>query len=92
MAYSQVGWSTVSASKAGNSVALYAYSTADTVATVNTSGYFNDLSDVLSIGDIILVRSSTGGTQVVTINYVLTNSSGVVDVNDGLVVPATNTD
>ncbi len=92
MAYAQAGWSTVSASKAGNSVALYAYSTADTVATVNTSGYFNDLSDVLSIGDIILVRSSTGGTQVVTINYVLTNSSGVVDVNDGLVVPATNTD
>lgn len=92
MAYSQVGWSTVSASKAGNSVALYGYSTADAVATVNTAGYFNALADQLSVGDIIFVRSSTGGTQVVTINYVLSNAAGVVDVNDGLVVTATDTD
>ena len=85
MAYSSTGWSTVSASKAGNSVALYAYSTADTVATVNTAAYFN-------VGDIIFVRSSTGGTQVVTINYVASNASGVVDVTDGLVVTATDSD
>ena len=92
MAYSSTGWSTVSASKAGNSVALYAYSTADTVATVNTAAYFNDLSDSLKVGDIIFVRSSTGGTQVVTINYVASNASGVVDVTDGLVVTATDSD
>ena len=93
MAYAQAGWSTVSASKAGNSVALYGYSTEDTVATVNTAGYFNALADQLSVGDIIFVRSSTGGTQVVSIHYVLTiSAAGVVDVNDGTVIANTDSD
>jgi hypothetical protein len=92
MAYSSTGWSTVSASKAGNSVALYAYSSADAIGDINTSGYFNTLSDVLNVGDIIFVRSSTGGTQAVSICYVASNASGVVDVTDGLTVTSTDSD
>ena len=73
-------------------VSLWHYSTEDTVATVNTSAYFNDAHDMLRLNDIILCVSSTGGTPVVSQLYVNSNSSGVVDVTDGVVVTATDTD
>ena len=92
MAYSSTGLATIGASKKGNAPSMYSYATADTAADVNTSGYFNNLSDTLAVGDIIFVRSSTGGTQVVSIMYVLTNASGVVDVTDGTVLANTDSD
>ena len=92
MAYSATGFSTISASKKGNSVSLYAYSTADAIAVVNTSGYFDALADTLAVGDIIFTRTSTGGTQALSIVYVASNASGVVDVTDGLTITATDTD
>jgi hypothetical protein len=92
MAYSATGFSTISASKKGNSVSLYAYSTEDAIATVNTSGYFDALANTLAVGDIIFARTSTGGTQALSIVYVASNASGVVDVTDGLTITATDTD
>jgi hypothetical protein len=92
MAYSSTGFSTVAASKAGNSPAIYAYKTADSVADVNTAGYFNVLADVLKVGDLIYCVTSTGTTAVATLNYVLSNAAGVVDVNDGTVLANTDTD
>ena len=53
MAYSKDGLCTVAASKRGNAPSMYTYTSADAIATVNTSGYFNDLSDTLAVGDII---------------------------------------
>ena len=76
----------------GNSPTLYSYSTVDTAATVNTAGYFNDMALTLNINDLIFVASSTGGTPVVSIMYVLSNAAGVVDVTDGTVLAATDTD
>ena len=92
MAFSSTGFATIGASKAGNAVSLYAYSTTDAIADINTSGYFNDLSDNLSVGDVILVRSSTGGAQALTLVYVASNSGGVVDVTDGLTITSTDSD
>ena len=92
MAFNATGFATIGASKAGNAPSLYAYSTADTIADVNTSGYFDTLSDNLSVGDVILVRSSTGGTQALTLVYVASNSGGVVDVTDGLTITSTDSD
>jgi len=92
MAYSSTGFATICASKSGNAVSLYAYSTADTIADVNTSGYFNDLSDTLQVGDVILCRTSTGATQALSLVYVASNASGVVDVTDGLTITSTDTD
>ena len=40
MAYSSTGFATIAASKGGNAPSIYSYKTADTQATVNTSGYF----------------------------------------------------
>lgn len=90
MAYSATGFVTVCASKAGNAPSMYLYKTADTQATVNTSGYFNDLSSVLSVGDIIFVYDTTTPSLVLT--YVNSNSSGVVDIVDGTTVSATDSD
>lgn len=69
---------------------VWVYETTDTIATVNTSGYANDASDVLSVRDIIIVvDTSTPTTNQVT---VLSNASGVVDLSDGTAIAETDTD
>lgn len=70
-------------SSRGKAPQIYSYETADTSATVNTAGYFNDVSDKLEVDDIILANCSTGGTTELLAFRVLSNASGVVDVNDG---------
>lgn len=71
---------------------VWVYSTADTAADVNTSGYFNDAADDLQVGDFIFANTSTGGTLVATIFYVLSNDGTTVDVNDGTTLANTDTD
>lgn len=71
---------------------LWTYSTTDTIADVNTAGYFNDASADLGVGDLIYCNTSTGGTMVCTLTQVLSNASGVVDVADGTTLAATDTD
>lgn len=92
MAYLANGFSTVAASKAGASPSIYAYSTPDTIADVNTAGYFNALSTFLRAGDLIYCVTSTGGTIVATLVYVVSNAAGVVDVNDGTTLANTDSD
>jgi hypothetical protein len=92
MAFSSTGFSTIAASKAGNAPAMYAYKTTDAIADVNTTGYFNTLTTMLSVGDLIYCVTSTGTTAVASFVYVLSNASGVVDVNDGTVLANTDTD
>ena len=53
MAYSADGFTAYSASKRGNAPSMYGYKTTDTIADVNTAGYFNSLSSVLEVGDVI---------------------------------------
>jgi len=90
MAYSNDGLNTVAASKRGNAPSVYTYTSADAIATVNTSGYFNDLSDTLAVGDIIFVHDSA--TPTMSIVVVLSNASGVVDVSDGTAVSVADAD
>lgn len=92
MAYSETGFTTVAASKAGSAPSIYAYKTTDAIADVNTAGYFNSLSTVLSVGDLIYCVTSTGTTAVATLVYVVSNASGVVDVNDGTTLANTDSD
>lgn len=65
------------------------YSADDAIAAINTAGYFNDLADLLSVGDVIIVRDSAG---VVAQALVASNSGGVVDITDGAVIAATDSD
>lgn len=91
MAFLAANWNTVAANKAGNAPSIYTYQTADAMTTVRASGYFNTLASLLRVGDIIFCYTATGGTPVMQIAYVVTNTGSVVDVTDGTVVAATNT-
>lgn len=92
MAYSSTGFATIAASKRGNAPSVHTYKTTDSIATVNTEGYFNDLATILEVGDLIYCVTSTGSTAVATMVYVLSNASGVVDVSDGTTLANTDSD
>ena len=92
MAFSTTGLTSVAASKRGNAPSIYAYKTTDAIADVNTTGYFNYLSDTLEVGDLIYCVTSTGTTAVATLAYVLSNAAGVVGVSDGTVLANTDSD
>jgi hypothetical protein len=71
---------------------MWGYSTADATAAVDSSGYFNDVAGQVQVGDIIMANTSTGGTLAAGFYLVSGNTGTVVDVNDALVVNATDTD
>jgi hypothetical protein len=69
---------------------LWFYTTEDAIADVNTAGYFNDASNMLSVRDVIIVAdTSTPTTHLVS---VLSNAAGVVDVSDGTAIAETDGD
>ena len=74
--------------RAGVTPSMYVYTTTDAHTVVDGSGYFNDLSDILNVGDMIIVHGSTGGTRTVTMHIVVSIASGVVDVSDGTTIGA----
>jgi len=71
-------------------VNLWIYQTADPIATVNTTGYFNNAANMLNVRDLIIVMD----TNVPTTNFctVLSNTGSVVDVSDGTAVAETDGD
>ena len=76
----------------GDGPTMYSYTTADAMTVVRASGYFNDVSTILNVNDLIYVVSASGGTPAPYFTYVNGNASGVVDVVDGLAIPTTDTD
>ena len=82
MAYSVTGLQPIGGqAKAGNAPQMWSYTSADAIATVNTSGYFNDAADLLKVGDLIYVYDSN--TPTASLVVVLSNTGTVVDVSDG---------
>jgi hypothetical protein len=91
MAYSITGLQPIGGqSKAGNSPQIWSYTSADAIATVNTSAYFNDASDLLKVGDLMYIRDSA--TPTASLVVVLSNASGVVDVSDGTTISVADAD
>ena len=89
MAFARSGWGPLGGqAKAGTTPQLFVYTTTDAHTAVDFTGYFNDFSDTLRVGDMIIVHGATGGTRTVTMHIVLSNASGVVDVGDGTVIGA----
>ena len=78
--------------KKGVAPQIFTYTTTDTVATLNTSGYFNDVSTEVAVGDVIISVTSTGGTLASSIHTVVSNASDVVDVSDGTTIAQTDSD
>jgi hypothetical protein len=71
---------------------LFIYSSPDALSVIRAAGYFNDRSVNLKVNDWLMVTSSTGGTPVSSLHIVNSNTGGVVDVTDGLVITSTDTD
>jgi hypothetical protein len=93
MAYAVAGLQPVGGqSKAGNAPQIWSYTSTDAQTVIRASGYFNDASDLLKVNDVIMCASATGGTPVLVWSYVNANASGVVDITDGLVITATDSD
>lgn len=76
----------------GNAPSIHTYTTTEAIADVNTEGYFNDISDILAVDDLIYIVTSTGTTSVHTLAQVLSNAAGVVDIANGTTLAATDSD
>ena len=87
MAYSAAGLTRIGGASNGD---LWFYTTVDPIADVNTAGYFNSASNMLSVRDVIIVAD----TNTPTTNFVsvLSNAAGVVDVSDGTAIAETDGD
>ena len=91
MAYSSTGLQPIGGQgKAGTAPQMWAYTSADAIAAVNTSGYFNAAADLLKVGDLMYVRDSA--TPTASLVIVLSNATGVVDVSDGTAISVANAD
>ena len=75
MAFARSGFTKV----AGGARQIHFYSTADAIADVVASGYFNSATDDLKQNDIILVVGSTGGTRTVDM-LVVSSATGAATV------------
>ena len=93
MAYTKANLNAIGGqSKAGNAPQMWSYTApgTDTLADINTSGYFNDASGVLKVGDLVYVWDSSVPTA--SLLVVLSNASGVVDLSDGTAIAVTDGD
>lgn len=63
-----------------NGFTLWHYTTPDTAAAVNTAGYFNKASEMLRVGDMILVNVENEGAMKAGIFLVNANAGGTVDI------------
>ena len=95
MAFDSAGFNAAGAqSKAGNAPQMWTYTTTDAAATVDTSGYFNSVSSLLKVGDLIW-RVTTSSSAVSTAGWhvvMSVSAAGVVDTSDATAATVTNTD
>ncbi len=61
-----------------NNFTLWHYTTID--AAVTGGGYFNNASDMLRVGDLVIANIDTDGTPATTFYSVAGNSGGVITV------------
>ena len=95
MAFSTTGFQPIGGqAKAGNCPQIWSYTTTDTAATVDSSGYFNTVNSILRVGDLIYrVTTSSGAVSTAGLHVVMTiSAAGVVDTSDATVLTVTNTD
>jgi hypothetical protein len=87
MAFSATGLSRLAGA---SNINLWAYSTTDAIAAVNSAGYFNDAANMLAIRDVIIVADTN--TPTTSFVSVLSNTGTVVDVSDGTAIAETDSD
>ena len=93
MAFARAGWGPIGGQSMRGSVpAMWSYTSADAKTAIDAAGYFNSVSDDVSVGDIIYSQASTGGTATASWHVVVSNAAGVVDVGDGVTIAVTDSD
>lgn len=70
MAFSATEFLPLSSMANSNAPRHWTYTTTDTKATVVASGYFNNVSDTVQVGDLIWSVDASGGTQTFTLVFV----------------------
>ena len=75
-----------------NGFTLWHYTTVDLATDVDTSGYFDDASDIVRVGDMIMANVDTDGTPASGIFLINANAAGVVDVADMTTVGGSDLD
>lgn len=82
----------------GKAPQMFAYKSADGVATVRVAGYFNEVRQLLNIGDLIYVLvvtnlgASNEALSAAQLCIVKDLSATAVDITDGTAISATDTD
>ena len=75
----------------GNGFTLWHYSTTDSIATCNSSGYFDSYAERMNVRDvIILCDTNTPTTNFCTVLSI--SGSNVVDISDGTAIAETDGD
>ena len=69
---------------------LWFYTSTDALTAVRVSGYFNDASDMMNVGDVVFVYDSDAPTM--GISVVLSNTGTVVDIADGTALTVSDSD
>ena len=93
MAFARANWSPIGGqSMKGKAPCMWSYKTTEAKTAVDAAGYFNAVSDDVSIGDLIYSFASTGGTATASHHVVVSNAAGVVDVGDGVTIAVTDSD
>ena len=93
MAFSRTNWGVIgNEAKSGTSPVMWGYKTTDAKTDVDAAGYFNSVSEDVTVGDIIYSFASTGGTATASFHVVVINASGVVDVGDANAMAVTDSD
>lgn len=88
MAYSATGLQPIGGQgKAGTAPQMWSYTSADAIATVNNSGYFNGAADLLKVGDLMYIRDSA--TPTASFVIVMSNNGTVVDTSNGTTLDVT---
>ena len=64
---------------AAGAMQVHHYNSADAIATVVASGYFNEITNRLKQFDVIIAVTSTGGTAAVDV-LVVTSATGAATV------------
>jgi hypothetical protein len=59
---------------------IHTYRTNDAEAVIEGAGYFNDLSDILQVGDLIFIHVDADGTDTAEFTWVTANAAGVVTI------------
>jgi hypothetical protein len=93
MAFDKTGLQPIGGqAKAGNAPQWWSYTApgTDALADINTAGYFNEVADLLKVGDVIHVWDASVPTS--SLVTVLSNTGTVVDVSDGTALSVADAD